>query len=72
MNKYTLENYKVAHPVTISSFFFLMMTPRIVIKTGVSQKVTLSKSASLGYLSSIRRKNTLELITHLIKSKLNT
>ena len=58
MNKYTLENYKVAHPVTISSFF-LMMTPRIVIKTGVSQKVTLSKSASLGYLSSIRRKKNL-------------
>jgi hypothetical protein len=36
-----------------------MMTPRILIKTGVSQKVTLSKSASLGYLSSIRRKKNL-------------
>ena len=58
MNKYMLENYKVSHPVNIRSFF-LMVTPRIVIKTGVSQKVTLSKSASLGYLSSIRRKKKL-------------
>ena len=60
MNKYMLENYKVSHPVTIRSFFFfLMVTPRLVIKTGVSQKVTLSKSASLGYPSSVRRKNNL-------------
>ena len=58
MNKYMLENYKVSHPVNIRSFF-LMVTPRIVIKTGVSQKVTLSKNASLGYLSSIRRKKNL-------------
>ena len=36
-----------------------MVTPRLVIKTGVSQKVTLSKSASLGYPSSVRRKNNL-------------
>ena len=59
MNKYMLENYKVSHPVTIRSFFFKMVTPRLVIKTGVSQKVTLSKSASLGYPSSVRRKNNL-------------
>ena len=59
MNKYMLENYKVSHPVNNRSFFFLMVTPRLVIKTGVSQKVTLSKSASLGYLSSIRRKKNL-------------
>ena len=58
MNKYMLENYKVAYPVTIRSFF-LMVTPKIVIKTGVSQKVTLSKSASLGYPSSVRRRTTL-------------
>ena len=58
MNKYMLENYKVSHPVNIRSFF-LMVTQRIVIKIGVSQKVTLSKSASLGYLSSIRRKKNL-------------
>ena len=58
MNKYMLENYKVSHPVNIRSFF-LMVTPRIVIKTGVSQKVTLSKSASLGYLSSVKGKDSL-------------
>ena len=58
MNKYMLENYKVSHPVNIRSFF-LMVTPRLVIKTGVSQKVTLSKSASLGYPSSVKGKDNL-------------
>ena len=36
-----------------------MVTPRLVIKTGVSQKVTLSKSASLGYPSSVKGKDNL-------------
>ena len=53
MNKYMLENYKVAYPVTIRSFFFNDDSK------GSDKNRCLTKSASLGYPSSVRRKNNL-------------